>query len=138
MSQKANFHLFSGEPQATSSKSSPGDQLAVLVSKCTRHDGVKNKLLTRIGLSPARGLRTRENMGRLGENSIGEVRFHCTLNKSFCFCLLMPPPLLFSGSCVSPREEQIRGSLKYNWKEGRSKAKGSELVQIVCPAIHTS
>jgi len=73
-------------------------------------------------------------MGRLGENSIGEVRFHCTLDK----VIVLMPPLLSSGSCVSPREEQIRGSLKYSWKEGRSNVKGPELVQIVCPAIHTS
>ena len=75
-------------------------------------------------------------MGRLGENSIGEVRFHCTLTKSLF--LSSNAPLLFSGSCVSPREEQIRGSLKYSWKEGRSNVKGPELVQIVCPAIHSS
>ncbi len=41
-----------------------------------------------------------------------------------------------SGNCASPREELIRGSLKYYWKEGRSKAKGPELVQIVRPPDH--
>jgi hypothetical protein len=29
--------------------------------------------------------------------------------------------LMFSGKLVSPRDEEIRGGLKYTWAEGRSK-----------------
>jgi len=69
-------------------------------------------------------------MEKPGENYIGEVRL--SLSSRY---LNAVSPRQYSGICVSPREEIIRGSLKYSWKEGRSIARASDPIAKSEPVI---
>ena len=66
-------------------------------------------------------------MGKLGVNCIGKVCWVLRLLTSLPISYIL-------GVLVSPREERIRGALKYAWKDGRSKGKSTP-SQNVCSTL---
>ena len=62
-------------------------------------------------------------MGRLGVAYIGKVRQNTLPARNLANKVSCP-----IGAPVNGREERIPGSLKYSWKEGRSKAMATLLV----------
>jgi hypothetical protein len=59
-------------------------------------------------------------MGKLGVDSIGKVCWFIQI-----WLLTQSHITYILGVLVSPREELIRGALKYAWKDGRSQIKGT-------------
>jgi hypothetical protein len=92
----------------------------VLASASTRQDGLPRGLQVVTGLLHEHLSRMVALMGRLGGVSYGEVcHFECSLGLLAPVVLTMPRLI---GKEVSPREERIRGGLKYTWKNGVSGA----------------
>ncbi|GLB33510.1 putative mitochondrial 28S ribosomal protein S34 [Lyophyllum shimeji] len=77
--------------------------------------------------SPGGGVGTKVHQIRWSEKQIGDSywvvtrsRFKCEGKHGKAWGLLY-----WKNKLVSPREERIRGSLKYTWAEGRSVAKNA-------------